>query len=909
VADIFVGSVAVGVVPDARGWNDKLRSQLVPSADAIGAEYGRNMGSKIADSMGAAGDKSAGAFGDAFRKRLDAALQALPKARLDGDDSPINAKLDEIRAKMEELKNTSITDPEKATKDLAVIQAELDKISRKSKDIRISFDTAEAKAQLDLLAKDISSKTGGGGGGILSKIPVVGNLLGGGGAAGGASQAAQAAPAAAEGIGPYGWAGIAAGTLAALPFVAQAAGGAITFALGGALAGVGILGAAMTGKLTKDFDALKNGAEGDLKHIGTAFVPVINNILTMALRVFNTLTPVFTKAMGLITGPFKLFADTILKSFTDPAVKQSIDAVATAFGKILNAFRPDIPGIVDSFAQAITRVANAIGKNPKAFADFLNFLFQIIIAVLDAIAYLTLFANYLEAHFVPAVKRAWSDVQSATENIWNSIWNNTVARAIRGGHDLEVVYDHLKNDIISWWHNVQNQTESIWNTIWNNTISRATRGWHDLMTVYGSLRNDIINWWHNVENTTASIWDTIWNNTVSRVVRGWHDVITIYDDLRNDITSWWHNIENVTASIWDTVWDNTVNRAIQGWHSLMGVFSNLKNAIISFFSGALSWLTSAGENVITGLFNGIKNGMADVGNWIKANVVDPVVNAVKHFFGISSPAAVMVPLGASITAGLLKGIFQTGNLAGFVKNVFGGWPQALASLVGKSLVDIAKLPAKALSALGKVGGAIGGFISKLIGGGGSGVQRWAATVAQALALLGLPSSLTSKVLYQMQTESGGNPNAINNWDINAQMGDPSRGLMQVIGATFSAYHVAGTSNNIYDPLANIAAAINYAMHRYGPSLESGGMGIGSGHGYDSGGLLPPGVTLAVNRTGSPEIILTQDQFSRVTRGGDGVAYHAHFDGLTLAAIEQQVQSAFRSMSLTQGHLNRQGRRS
>ena len=66
------------------------------------------------------------------------------------------------------------------------------------------------------------------------------------------------------------------------------------------------------------------------------------------------------------------------------------------------------------------------------------------------------------------------------------------------------------------------------------------------------------------------------------------------------------------------------------------------------------------------------------------------------------------------------------------------------------------------------------------------------------------------------------------------MGDPSRGLLQTIMATFLAYHWPGTSGNIYDPLANIAAAINYARHVYGPNLMSGGSGLGSGHGYASG---------------------------------------------------------------------------
>ncbi|MFI0820037.1 lytic transglycosylase [Streptomyces sp. NPDC021098] len=64
-------------------------------------------------------------------------------------------------------------------------------------------------------------------------------------------------------------------------------------------------------------------------------------------------------------------------------------------------------------------------------------------------------------------------------------------------------------------------------------------------------------------------------------------------------------------------------------------------------------------------------------------------------------------------------------------------------------------------------------------------------------------------------ESGGDPRAINNYDINAQNGVPSKGLLQVILPTFQAYHVPGTPFDQYDPVANIVAACNYAADRYG----------------------------------------------------------------------------------------------
>jgi hypothetical protein len=90
-------------------------------------------------------------------------------------------------------------------------------------------------------------------------------------------------------------------------------------------------------------------------------------------------------------------------------------------------------------------------------------------------------------------------------------------------------------------------------------------------------------------------------------------------------------------------------------------------------------------------------------------------------------------------------------------------------------------------------------------------------IRQALDIMkqkGIPGSYNG--LYRnIMRESSGNPKAINGWDINAINGIPSKGLLQVIPPTFNAYHVAGTSSNIYDPVANITAAANYAADKYG----------------------------------------------------------------------------------------------
>lgn len=94
------------------------------------------------------------------------------------------------------------------------------------------------------------------------------------------------------------------------------------------------------------------------------------------------------------------------------------------------------------------------------------------------------------------------------------------------------------------------------------------------------------------------------------------------------------------------------------------------------------------------------------------------------------------------------------------------------------------------------------------------LDGWIKESLDVMAVHHIPGSYDG-IYRNIIRESSGNPNAINLWDINAQNGIPSKGLLQVIDPTFKAYHVEGTSWNIYDPVANITAACNYAADRYG----------------------------------------------------------------------------------------------
>lgn len=140
---------------------------------------------------------------------------------------------------------------------------------------------------------------------------------------------------------------------------------------------------------------------------------------------------------------------------------------------------------------------------------------------------------------------------------------------------------------------------------------------------------------------------------------------------------------------------------------------------------------------------------------------------------------------------------------------------------------------------------------------GSGVQRWAGQVKQALAANGLSTSqdMIDRVLRQIATESSGNEKAVqgNIGDINNITGDLAKGLMQTISATFNAYKFPG-HGDIFNGYDNLLAALNYAKSRYGSSLSF----LGNGHGYENGGVIDAHGFYEIAEGNRPEMVIPLD---------------------------------------------------
>ncbi|MCY8178767.1 transglycosylase SLT domain-containing protein [Bacillus paralicheniformis] len=276
-----------------------------------------------------------------------------------------------------------------------------------------------------------------------------------------------------------------------------------------------------------------------------------------------------------------------------------------------------------------------------------------------------------------------------------------------------------------------------------------------------------------------------------------------------------------TSSSWGA---NTVKNFASGQNATptgtsQYVDKNINKPFLDSKQSAAGWGSGMVGHFISGM-----NGKGSEVSQAAKNLAKKVEKAFREELDIHSPSRVMMSLGRFASVGIVKGLSSV-DVKSFAEKQAGSL-------------------AAAFSGIGAVGG---------------NVKSW---LMQAIMATGSPASWLQPLSVIAQKESGGNPRASNGWDINAKRGDPSRGLMQTIGQTFNAYKGKGM-NDIFNPVHNAVAAINYIKSRYGspfntPGIKSMARG-GAYKGYANGGLITSEQIARVGEGGKREWIIPEER--------------------------------------------------
>jgi phage-related minor tail protein len=500
-----------------------------------------------------------------------------------------------------------------------------------------------------------------------------------------------------------------------------------------------------------------------------------------------------------------------------------------------------------------------------------------------------------------AIKPIWDLIAAGAMWLWNNgikpAFENIMVQVRNVAAVFSWFWDAAVKPVFGWISGLIAETWGRIKLVWDILVAYVKLV---LVPLFMNFWNGTIKpVWEGIKSAINAAWESGIKPAFELLKRG---VDNVKDSFHNGITAIgliWDKLKDITRKpvqfVIDTVYNNGIRKV---WNTIADFTGAGKLGVVTFADGGRTSGGTPGRDSIPALMMADEYVIRrDSARKLGFGTLD-YMNRYGSLPGFAAGGPVQRYKDGGVV-GWIKGAAGSvgdffGDMTDLITNPGKAWQAAtgfirekIASISGSGMGRlIASIPTKILSSLkDKVVSLIGSF-----GGGadigGAGVQRWAPVVLQALQMVGQPASMLGTTLRRMNQESGGNPFAINNWDSNAQAGDPSRGLMQTIGSTFNAYAGPLRSRGIYDPLANIYASMRYALATYG-SLPRAYDRAG---GYDSGGWLQPGVTAAINETGRPEAILTGPQWQAVSSLAANRGGLAAGDRLTLVVGDREFDA-------------------
>lgn len=530
-----------------------------------------------------------------------------------------------------------------------------------------------------------------------------------------------------------------------------------------------------------------------------------------------------------------------------------------------------------------------------------------------------------------AVIKNWGDITDWLSEKWSAFkdW-------------MSGLWDTISEKIQEVWNGIKDFFADIWQQIYNVIEGPLKFIEGTIGAVMYAIYAVIYTVWEVIKFALEKVWKWISDTASAVFVPVANFFSDIWNGIKDTATGIWNSIKDTLGGIWGSIKQNAMDAFSSVWKFIKDGFNNLKDTLGGIVKGIANAIVKPIGGAVNGVINGVNWVLDKVGSdmqfkeWPIPKFASGTGGIQKDTLGIVNDqkgstykemivpphGKPFIPEGRDVVLPLEKGtkimpanqtksfLEELPHFANGIGDFFGGIWDTVKDFTG-SVWDYITHPSKivqiaidkftdlsgafepwisvAKGAVNTVFDSVVGFVKGIFDtqsnvnyNPSAGVEQWRTLATRALQMTGQYSEANlQRLLYQMQTESGGNPNAINNWDINAINGTPSKGLMQVIGPTFRAYAMPGYDKNIYDPLSNMLASIRYAVSRYG-SLAAAYRGVGYEDGIGDINLsdLLPSLPMLDVKWFKDGGILTKPALFQMPSGGIGGAAEREAEAIT-----------------------------
>lgn len=532
---------------------------------------------------------------------------------------------------------------------------------------------------------------------------------------------------------------------------------------------------------------------------------------------------------------------------------------------------------------------------------------------------------------VVAVIKNWGDITDWLSEKWNAFkdW-------------MSGLWDTISEKIQDVWSGIKDFFADIWQQIYNVIEGPLKFIEGTIGAVMYAIYAVIYTVWEVIKFALEKAWKWISDTASAVFVPVANFFSGIWNGIKDTATGIWNSIKDTLGGIWGSIKQNAMDAFSSVWKFIKDGFNNLKDTLGGIVKGIANAIVKPIGGAVNGVINGVNWVLDKVGSdkqfalWEVPKFARGTGGIQKDTLGIVNDqkgstykemivpphGKPFIPEGRDVVLPLEKGtkimpanqtksfLEELPHFANGIGGFFGGVWDTVKDFTG-NVWDYITHPSKivqiaidkftdlsgafepwisvAKGAVNTVFDSVVGFVKGIFDtqsnvnyNPSAGVEQWRTLATRALQMTGQYSEANlQRLLYQMQTESGGNPNAINNWDINAINGTPSKGLMQVIDPTFRAYAMPGYDKNIYDPLSNMLASIRYAVSRYG-SLAAAYRGVGYENGIGDINLsdLLPSLPMLDVKWFKDGGILTKPALFQMPSGGIGGAAEREAEAIT-----------------------------